>query len=416
MAKIFIFPSRSLRLCGKTPRLYLILLALLLLPASATAQSPVTLIHSTADYRYGQVMRFSLTAASQTPITQVTLAFTTPGLPNTFTVDLTLPPTVEIDVTQPVDLTQVHIAPFAPVTFWWLLTDVQGDTFTLPETTIQYTDDRFHWQQVEREGAAVHWAEGEPSLAQAALNVITQAQPRLQSIIPAAWSEPLHVYVYPTSSDLRAALRLAGSDWVGGHASPALGVILVAVPDPLTAPAALQRSLPHELTHLLLYQATGVAYETVPVWFKEGLATWFEQNPNPNYETVLREAIAGNSAIPFAELCLAFPAAEDQALLAYAQSASLITTIQTRYGNHALTEFVDAFADGLRCEAAVQRVLGISLADLTGIWWQEQQQQPFWQRFWQENRLWLLLIGGGFVLVGLLQLPLWRRMPPDNQQ
>lgn len=412
MSKIFIFPSRSSRLCGKTSSFYLILLVLLLLPASTAAQSPITLIHSTAEYRYGQVMRFSLAAASQTPITQVTLAFTTSGLPNTFTVDLTLPPTQAIELTQPVDLTQVRIAPFAAVTFWWLLTDVQGDTFSLPETTIHYADDRFRWQQVEQDGVVVHWAEGEASLAQAALDVTAQARLRLQTIIPAGWPEPLHIYLYPTSSDLRAALRLAGSDWVGGHASPALGVILVAAPDPLTAPAALQRSLPHELTHLLLYQATAAAYETTPIWFKEGLATWFEQNPNPNYETMLRQAVDAGSAIPFAELCLAFPTAEDRALLAYAQSASLVAAIQARYGNHALTEFVDAFADGLRCEAAVQQVLGISLADLTGIWWQSQQQQPLWQRFWLANRLWLLLIGGGFVLIALLQLPLRRPSSP----
>ncbi len=393
-----------------------VLLALLSLPAWAAAQSPVNLISSTADYRYGQVMRFSLAAASQTPITQVTLAFSTPGLPTTFTVDLTLPPTQEIEITQPVDMTQVHIAPFAEVTFWWLLTDARGDTFSLPPATIQYADDRFRWQQVEGEGVAVHWAEAEPSLAQAALDVIAQAQSRLQTIIPASWPQPLHVYLYPTSSDLRAALRLAGSDWVGGHASPALGVVLVTAPDPLTAPAALQRSLPHELTHLLLYQATGAAYESVPIWFGEGLATWFEQNPNPNYDAILRQAIDANSIIPFSELCLTFPTVEDQALLAYAQSAAMITTIQTRYGNHALTELVDAFADGLRCEAAVQRVLGISLADLTGIWWQGQQQQPAWQRFWLANRLWLLLIAGGFVLVGLLQLPLRRLTPPTNSE
>lgn len=388
--------------------LLLVLLPLAGVPASARAQTPITDVRSTADYRYGQVVTFRLEANSDIPITQVTLAFSTPGLPNTYTAGISFEPTQTIAVTQSVDLTQVRLAPFAPVTYWWILTDRNGDAYTLPDAHMTYADDRFRWQQGERAGVIIHWTASDPALAQAALDTIAQARPHIEAIIPASWPMPLHIYLYPTSSDLRAALRLAGSDWVGGHASPVLGVILVSAADAVTAPATLQRSLPHELTHLLLYEATGPGYDTVPAWFNEGMATWLEQNPNPHYPAMLQQAFSANRLIPFTDLCLRFPASEDQALLAYAESASLVTTIQARYGNHALTELVAAFADGLRCEAAVQRVLGISLAELTGIWWQSQQEQTLWQRFWLRNRLWLLLVGGGFVFVGLLQLPLLR--------
>lgn len=381
--------------------IWLLLLFLSRLPI-AHAQNGISRVQTTADYRYGQVMTFRLQADSERPITRVTLAFSTPTLPNTFTADIPLTPTQSIAVTQTVDLTQVHIAPFASVTFWWTLTDANGDVYTLPESSLLYADDRFRWQALEREGVVIHWAEGDPVLAQTALDVVAQARPRLQAIIPAAWPAPLHVYLYPTSSDLRAALLLAGSDWVGGHASPSLGVVLVTAADPITAPATLRRSLPHELTHWLLYQATSSSYDTMPAWFGEGLATWFEENPNPNYAAILQQAVSADQTLPFQELCLGFPTSENDALLAYAQSASLVATIQARYGNHALTELIAAFGDGLRCEAAVQQVLGISMTDLTQIWRRAQQQQTPLQRYWLQNRAWLLLLLGGFLLTGLL--------------
>jgi tRNA(His) 5'-end guanylyltransferase len=112
-------------------------------------------------------------------------------------------------------------------------------------------------------------------------------------------------------------------------------VILVTAVNPRTAAADLRQSLPHELAHFLLYQATGVAYNTLPTWFNEGLATALEAAPNPGYETLLETAVASQSTIPFADLCHSFPAAPEGALLAYAESVSLIQFIQANYGNHA---------------------------------------------------------------------------------
>ena len=89
-------------------------------------------------------------------------------------------------------------------------------------------------------------------------------------------------------------------------------------------------------------------------------------------------------------------------MLAYAQSASLTRYIQARYGNQALQALLAAYADGLDCDAGVQRATGASLAELQTAWLAAQQPQTPLVYFFRQNSLWLLLLAGGFLMTGLL--------------
>jgi hypothetical protein len=267
-----------------------------------------------------------------------------------------------------------------------------------------YEDDQFEWRQVENAGFAAHWTGDDPALGQLTLDVVAESLDNLNGLIPVEDDLALDVYVYPSSADLRAALQLTGRDWVGAHAHPELGVILVTAVNSRTAAADLRQSIPHELVHLLLYRAVGANHELVPLWFQEGLATFAESAPNPSYEAVLATAVVDQTTIPFADLCTRFPAAEDQALLAYAQSVSLVEYIRAQYGNHALNNLIAAFADGADCQSGVSRALNTSLETLNQEWLERQQPQSPFARFWVANSLWLLLLMGGFGIAGLLIL------------
>jgi hypothetical protein len=388
------------------------LLIVLALPRPVAAQqtpaSASIVATSRASYQFGQVMVFSLLAESEAEIEEVTLFVRAPELPATLTVPVAVEPGRQVVTEYRLDLTQIRLPPFAAVTFWWRLSDSAGHTLTTAEEQIEYADDQFEWRQMERESGGglyrVYWTGGDPAMGQVALDVIDEVTPRLRAIVPINWTGPLRIYIYPSANDLRASLRLTGRDWIGAHAHPELGVILVTVSNPRTAVVELRQSIPHELSHLLLYQATGAGYEAVPAWFDEGLATFFEPIPDPTYETVLREAVFNGQTIPFTDLCHTFPDREEQALLAYAQSASLIRMIQAEYGNHALNQIVRAFADGADCQSAVKRVLGISLIELNGRWLRSQQPQSGVEQFLRQNILWLLIVAAGFVMISLLFL------------
>jgi hypothetical protein len=246
------------------------------------------------------------------------------------------------------------------------------------------------------------------STGQIALDIIARAWREMETVIPMASDEPYHVYIYPGSAELRSALLLSGRDWLAATAQREQRMALVTAVNPRTAVLDLGRSIPHELTHLLLFQATKPNHENVPRWFEEGLATLMEGDPAPDQEQRVREAIGAEETLSLAELCADFPETTDRTGLAYAQSASLVGYIQEQYGNHALTEMIRAYGDGADCESGVRRTLGHSLDELEAQWLEAERPLTPAETVWEKAGLWLLLLGGGFGLMTLLLLPLRR--------
>ncbi|MBK8936021.1 MAG: hypothetical protein IPM76_27630 [Chloroflexi bacterium] len=383
------------------------LTAVILAAHPVQAQSPNGWT-SAAAYTFGQAMTFSLAGVSDADIQSLSLSFQAPEFDNTFVAEVPLPGGTAangqpVNVSHRVDLSQVRLAPFTTVTYWWSLQLADGRTITLPEQQIHYQDDQFAWRELAQDNVQVHWTGDDLALGQLALDVVAQALPRWQAIAPLPANLAFNMYLYPSSADLRAALRLSGRDWVGAHAHPELGVLLVTAVNSRTAAADLGQSIPHEMTHYLLYQSLGpVAYETVPAWLGEGLATLMESSPNPNYALVLETAVNANQTLPFSDLCGRFPAAEDKAVLAYAQSQSLVRYIQARYGNQTLDALLTAYADGQDCDGGVRQAVNQSLAELEKEWLANQQPQTPLVRFFSQNGLWLLLVAGGFLFTGLI--------------
>jgi hypothetical protein len=374
-------------------------------PAHANEPPPASLqANSSAGYTFGQQMYFDLSFTNLPPIQRGTLFISTPQFASSYTTDFNInaQPGEQLQIRQTLDLTSTPLQPFATVTYWWLLQGEDGTLYDIPRQTIEYADNQFAWKKTAQDGVEVYWVTDELDLGQMALDVVGESLPAIQAIIPADLPQPLRIYLYPTADDLRAALRLTGQAWLGGHASPEIGVIMLPVENPRTAVVELRRRLPHELTHLLMYRAMGTNYPNVARWFEEGLATSFEAVPNPNYDPALQEALADDTIIPFATLCQSFPeSSTEQVYRAYAQSASLVQFIRTEYGDEALRQLIMAFADGADCDTAVQRALNQPLDTLIQAWYTSLRPAPTVQLV-NQNLFWLLLIIGGFALVSLL--------------
>lgn len=395
---------RLLRVPGMV--LLLILLLGVLGTSTAGAQDRDLQAQSDAAYTFGQHLWFSLRAKSDEEIRGVTLFFNTPQMESTFTVELDVEPAREIDLRHEVALTQVHLAPFTTVRYWWRVA-TERDTWMVDEETIQYIDDRFQWQELARNSIAIRWTGDDPTLGETALGVIERVRPRLTSVYSVDLT-PLDVYVYPSMADLRSALRLTGRDWVGAEAMPELGVILVTAVNPRTATLDLGQDIPHELSHLALYRAMGSRYEAAPRWLDEGLAVSFEMSPDLGREAALDRGVANGETIPLEALCRSFPSGEEQVRLAYAQSASLVEYIRQEYGTSALQRLVQAYIDGAECDSGVERALGLSTAELEREWLSETTPVSPLERFLRVNGIWVALAGGGFLGMGLLMFPLRR--------
>jgi hypothetical protein len=381
-------------------------LACFRLARSARAQEPLE-VQLGAEYTFGETMRFSLRARTEEAVGQATLFFTAPQLDTTYVVELEMAPSRTLSLTHEVPLAQVQLSPFTTVTYWWRL---EGDqiAYNVQPATLAYDDDRFTWHERSGPYAVVHWTGDDVEVGQIALDTVASAWRSLETVIPVVADEPLHIYIYPGSAELRSALQLTGRPWVGASAQPEQRTALVTAVNPRTAHQDLGRSIPHEMTHLLLYQATAPNHENVPRWFEEGLASIMEETPPPDREQLVREAIGAEETLSLLPLCYDFPETEAGTGLAYAQSASVVGYIQGQYGNHALTEMIRAFGDGADCESGVRRALDLSLAELEAAWLEAKALLSPAESLWQRAGLWMLLFGGGFLLMILLVLPLRR--------
>jgi hypothetical protein len=198
---------------------------------------------------------------------------------------------------------------------------------------------------------------------------------------------------------------LTGRDWVGGQARPELGAVVIAVPPEQGYASRMKRYLPHEITHLLVYQlVTPIGYRYVPEWLDEGLATANERLPTPEYALALEEARKAGQLLSVEELCIPFSPDPRTAMLSYAQSASVVQFIRQRYGADGIRKLLSAYANGASCTSGVEEALEISLDKLESDWRISLEPKARW-RMWADQvgvwiGLWLLSLIIAVPMVG----------------
>jgi hypothetical protein len=274
----------------------------------------------------------------------------------------------------PVSARLLH--PFARIFFWYRLTLQGGEIYTSPQFSFDYVDNRFPWQTLEDASVRLHWFAGDISFGQAAFDLAHIGLQVVNALIPATplglrQNEPIDIYIYATPTDVQNALSLGGQPWMAGQASPDLGVALVSISAGAGQTIAMLRQIPHELAHVMLYRYTGAAYNQLPTWLREGIASLAELYPNADYIQVLGIATQNQTLLPIPDLCGLFPQDASGALLAYAESASFTRYLHEAYGISGLLTLIQAYSDGLDCEQGAARALGSPLSQLDQQWRQK---------------------------------------------
>lgn len=260
------------------------------------------------------------------------------------------------------------LKPFARIVFWFNLTLADGSESQSGNYNFDYIDDRFDWQTREDGLLRAHWVTGDAAFGDAVLDAARRGLQSVSLLINVDMGAPIDIWVYPTSDDLQGALLLGGQSWAAGHASPELGVVMVSVLPGENQSIHLERQVPHELAHVLLYRRVGANYNRLPIWLREGMASMAELYYNNEFDVVLTNATETNSIIPLTDMCSSFPSDTANAQLAYAESRSFAQFIVDNYGTSGLTSLALAYADGLDCEQGARQALGLSLSQLETRW------------------------------------------------
>jgi hypothetical protein len=331
----------------------------------AAAQSGVEFADVRVEYKFGEQINFLVRIQSSIPIQSAAVTFrAADGLSQT------QPLTVNADGTAGYryDASLNALPPFARIVFWFDVALTDGTRFASGTYNFTYADNRFPWQDREDGTLRVHWYEGDDAFGAAVLDAARRGLDAARRLSPMEPSGPIDIYVYATANDLQGALVLGGQSWVAGHASPELGVVMISITPGPGQGIALERQVPHELAHVLLYQSLGPNYNRLPIWLTEGMATMSELYPNSDLDAALVQAVKSNSLLPMADLCASFPPDTGRAFLAYAQSESFTRFLLDNYDTTGLSALTSAYADGLDCEQGARRALEQPLSELDVRW------------------------------------------------
>lgn len=387
----------------KTCLTLLIMITALLVgkPLVINAQDEVQLEIKPPEYSFGENPLFQATLRSDIPATEVLLLVQNGPEAKVQIIPASLD--LEGIVEAGLNIRDYPLRAFSNVDYWYQVTLQNGETYTSPRQTFFYNDNRFPWTMVESGPIRMHWYEGDIAFAQKALNVAQDGLQRAQLILPQLLVPPvIDIYAYASAEQMREVLLASNQNWVAGHADPDLNVIVVSLPQGPEQQLEMERQIPHELMHVMMFYTDGNAYANLPTWFNEGLASLAELYPNPDYPVLLQNAYQTNSLIPLQTLCNVFPSDSQQALLAYAQSASFLNFLSEEYGSIGFERLMALYAQGQGCEQAIETGFRTSLSRLESQWQRHTFAPNSIQSAAEDLLPWLILfiaiLAGPFIL------------------
>lgn len=370
------------------PLFLILFLSLFTLGARPYQQSAVDFVAISQNWDFGQEIHFRGTIRAGTRIKE-TVLFIKPFDADTRIVPIQIRPDGGID--HALDPGSISLRAFTPVEYWYQVTLENNQVDNSPVYSFVYEDNRFDWQRMESDQFKIAWASGDLEFGQTLMNTAENSLTAALSILPIDFTSQLHIYVYPSIPEFQTAVDLAALPWAAGQATPDIDVILLSIPQGPDARAEMERQIPHEIMHILEYQIVGAAYRQTPIWLLEGLASYAELYPNPEYQRVLQTAVDEDSLVPMLALCEAFPRDLSGAVLAYAQSSSFVRFLHQNYGGSGIIELFKQYQDGMGCEAGVQAAFGTSFSQVETRWKSEALDHNLQLAAWRQIRPYLLL-------------------------
>jgi len=254
------------------------------------------------------------------------------------------------------DMRNASLPPGAEVTYWWMIEDVDGNRFETSPEIMYFDDDRFSWRSLtstipQGSELTLFWYEGSDFFAQELMDTCEEGLARLTEDIGTYPERPIKIYIYASTTDLQEAM-IFPQEWTGGVGELDWG----------------KRALVHELTHLVVHQATFSPYGQLPLWLDEGLAMYNEGELDPQYRARLEEAVQEDELISVRSLCSPFSAEREKALLSYAQSYSLVEYLLDNYGQYRMLDLLTLLKEGATYDEALTEVYGFDIEGLDTNW------------------------------------------------
>jgi len=338
------------------------------------ADSGIAVLDSSAEVHFPIALAFTIEAESETDIVDARLHYqvdrmnyaqvTSEGWPN-------FAPATRVETSWVWDMRKSSLPPGAAISYWWTMRDAAGNKLETPLAEVHFDDGRYNWQSLNKSDLTLFWYEGDDSFARELIDACEQGLARLKPISHCethsgeAISKPIRIYIYASAGDLQGAM-IFPREWTGGVAFTEFGIIAIGI-----SPNQLdwgKKALVHELTHLVVHQATFSPYGELHTWLDEGLAMYNEGEFDPYFRAWLDEAISKDKLISVRSLCSPFSAEPEKAYLSYAQSYSLVEYLLRNYGENKMLNLLTLFKEGVTYDGALTQVYGFDIDGLDSRW------------------------------------------------
>ena len=348
--------------------LFPILLTLFtVVPCHAQAEEAISASY-THDIEFPTALTFSLNAESSQEISRIILRYrinmiTTARVTNL--VDLEFDRAEAVETSWTWDMRKYSLPPGAEVLYSWRIEDEAGNELETEWEVVRFDDDRHSWSGLADNNLTLYWYWGPPSFSGQLMETAQETLERLGSDTGAYLDQPVKIYVYASSKDLRSAM-VYPQEWLGGIAFTQFGIVAIGVaPEDITWG---KRVMTHELAHLVTYQMTFNPYSDIPTWLDEGISMYAEGELEPVFEALLDAAVSDDELISVQTLSSNFPADPDEARLSYAESYSLVNFLVDDYGREKMQSLLHIFKQGSGYDSALEEVYGFDMAELDDLW------------------------------------------------
>lgn len=250
--------------------------------------------------------------------------------------------------------------------FFWTLYDNSGKAYDTPIQEFFYQDERFSFQELKSGVVTVRWYQGDKVFGQSVLDKALQTIDKLGKRYNIEPTDPINITIYPDTRAMFTALPPNTAEWVGGQAIPALGTIALAI-----APndrREIGRSIPHEVSHMVVYQATRNPYNYAPKWLDEGLAVNNQDQVDAFLMQAFQRAFDQRSLNSLRVLGSSFPADPQLSYQSYGESVSMVQYLIKKYGEEKIGQLLNSFRQGLSYDEAMQLAFGVNLDTLDRQW------------------------------------------------
>jgi hypothetical protein len=337
--------------------------------AAQTGTGGLEVVRQEHSYAFNEELVFELEANSQEPVPADSVELLYSVGHDSDVVNRRQPdyePGQQLAVRVRDELTQGQIPPTSAIQYHWEVTDAAGNTFETETKSFVYMDDRFDWRTVS-DGALTVYYYGRTD-ADALLRAAAAALQRIETTLGHAVGMPLKIVVYATRGDMQAALSPRGATF--DEQITTLGTVVA--PDVMLLLGGDERvynTIGHELTHMVVGEATDNPFADIPAWLNEGLAMYHQDAIEPVYPQVLREAVRANDLDTVRRLSGRTGNAA-RVNLWYAEVWSVVDFLIKEYGEDRMGQVLDIFAAGANPDDALMEVYGFDRDGLTARWWE----------------------------------------------